>query len=260
VRLLPEARRERVVEVVGEHRMIAFAELAQAVGVSVDTVRRDVDALSAEGRVQRTRGGALVPVVRPRVSPIAHRLEADTPGKHAIAREAATLIPDGATLALNGGSTVLAFAEALSEHRGLTILTNNLRVPSAVAPTAAADVFLLGGRVNRDAAATVGVAGAFGGERPPVVDYAVVGVGGLSAERGLSMGDPDEAAGVVEMMTMAGTTIVLCDAQKFGREAFAVVAPLDGFHVLVTDERPSGALARALQRAGVVVAVAGTAS
>ncbi|MBV9491318.1 MAG: DeoR/GlpR transcriptional regulator, partial [Verrucomicrobia bacterium] len=78
----------------------------------------------------------------------------------------------------------------------------------------------------------------------------------ISACDGLSTGLFEEALGASGMMATARRTLVLADASKWGLKAFACIGPLKGVQVLVTDQRPTGELAQALETAGVAVVVA----
>jgi len=254
-RLLPEERRRRIAAAVTRDGVARLDELAASIGVSVDTVRRDIDGLHAEGLVERTRGGAVAREARAGILPLDARIASQSPGKRAIARAAAELIVDGSSLLVNGGSTTLAFAGALSGRRRLSVVTNSLRVPSALSSAVVAQVHVLGGRVDPEIDATVG-SEVFRGDAAIAADVAVVSVGGLSAARGLSMSGPDEAALTAAMIGAAARTVVLCDAAKFGREALVRVGGLTAVDVLVTDEPPPPRLRAALDEAGVEVRVA----
>jgi len=254
-RLLPAERRRRIAAIVAGRGGVRLDELAREVGVSVDTARRDVDGLHDAGVIERTRGGAVARVQRESIVPLDDRIDRQNPGKQAIARAAARLIGDGSSLVINGGSTTLAFAEALASHRGLSIVTNNLRIPSALARSAVHDLYVLGGRVHPDVGATVG-SGVFRGEAPVACDVAVVSVGGIAARRGLSMADPEEATLTSEMIAASARAVVLCDATKFGREALMRVSDLHTVTVLVTDAEPPVDLREALREAGTELVVA----
>ena len=121
-------------------------DLAEHFEVSVDTIRRDLDALASRGLLTRTHGGA-VPVEQlvNRDSPFAIKMQTQTAEKRRIARAAADLIRDGETLIINGGSTTHYFAEELGHRRNLTVVTNNLSIPVALPKHAIRKIYVLGG-------------------------------------------------------------------------------------------------------------------
>ena len=183
------------------------------------------------------------------------RMNTRVSAKKRIARAACQLIRDGETLVLNGGSTTRLFAAELSERRNLTIVTNNLTVPTTLAGECVRDVYVLGGQYNGDAQVTVGPVG-FVSAASITVDSAVIGVGGITIKEGLSTTVLEEASMIFAMMNVARRTIVLADASKLGHSAFAQIAALDRIDTLVTDEEPPADLAQALEEARVELIVA----
>ncbi len=168
-----------------------------------------------------------------------------------IAYAASRLIGDRETLLVNGGSTTTLFAsELVSDH--VTVVTNNLGVP-AVVPTCC-DVYLLGGRYQRDSRATLGpllLAGV-----SIAADTAIIGVGGITVEQGLTTALLEEALTATAMIDAASRTIVVVEASKFGQRCMAHIAPLASIDILVTDSEPPSDLAMALAEAQVQVMIA----
>ena len=161
------------------------------------------------------------------------------------------LVGDGETLIINGGSTTRAFAAALGVRRNLTVVTNNLGIPSALGGEAVRDVYILGGQYRAEAQVTIGEIG-FGSVTGISADTAVIGVGGLSATGGLSTTILAEAG----MIAAARRTIVLADSSKCGHDSFAQIAPLARIDSLVTNAAPAAELGRALEEAGVELVIA----
>ena len=251
---LPALRQERLLALLQSRGQATVAELVTLLDVSRDTVRRDLDALEARGLLVRTHGGAVHRQRLVRVdTTLGLRMDAHAEAKRRIGAAAAALVRDGETLLLNGGSSTVAFAEALGGHRDLTLVTNNLRVPPATPDQAVRSLYLLGGTYWAVSQVTIGPLG-LPGIAGFDVDTAVIGVTGLSAE-GPTMGRLEEAAETAAMVAAARRTLVLADSSKFDVAAFARIAPLDRIAHLVTDAPPAAALAAALARAGVAVLV-----
>jgi DeoR/GlpR family transcriptional regulator of sugar metabolism len=250
---LPAKRHLELLRLLRARGQVSVKDLSRHFQISEDTVRRDLALLAERGLLTRTHGGA-VALERPvdRDATFTQRMNACIAEKRRIARAACRLIGEGETLALNGGSTTRYFAEQLDQD-DLTIVTNNLSVPAALPDACARKVYVLGGRYERQMQATLGPVALSGlGLR---VDCAVIGVGGISACDGLSTSLFEEALGAAGMMAAARRTMVLADASKWGINAFACIGPLKGVQVLVTDQRPTGELAQALEKAGVTVVV-----
>ena len=252
---IPAQRRGELLKVAKERGAITVVESASQFAVSADTIRRDLDYLAERGLLKRTHGGAvpLNDVIVPDI-PVTQRSVARAAAKGRIARQAATLIVNGETLFIYGGSTTRAFVGELGERRGLTIVTNDLGIPGAMTPDTARAVYLVGGQVLTQSQITIGMVG-FPEAGPISADTAVIGVGGIS-ERGLSTTILEEAAMMAEMMDAARRVIVLADATKLGRSVFAHIGPLDKIDVLVTDAEPPPQLAAALSESRVEIVVA----
>jgi DeoR family fructose operon transcriptional repressor len=256
-RRLPAGRKAQLAAYVAEAGEVTVSALAERFGVSIDTIRRDLDQLSADGVLVRTYGGAvsqssLAPVDRA----VNVRLGMQEPEKEAIAAIAASLVNDGSIIIINGGTTTLAVARNLSNHRDLTVATNNLLVPPALPPAAIRDLYIFGGAVRPLTLASVGpvsfrVAG--GSELDISCDLALIGVGAVSAVAGYTTSNLAEAAMMREMISRATRVAILADSSKFGRRLFAQVSELGSADYLITDSTPPPDLAEALEESGVEV-------
>jgi DeoR family fructose operon transcriptional repressor len=256
-RRLPAGRKADLAAYVVQLGQVTVAQLAERFSVSVDTIRRDLDQLDADGVLIRTHGGAVSLSASPRPdSGVDVRARMQTSAKDTIGALAASLIPDGSSLVINAGTTTLALTRHLHDRRDLTIATNSLTIPTEIDPRTFRDLYVFGGTVRLSAQATVG----------PVVfplmttgqidircDLALIAVGGVSHDRGYMTSSPGEATMMREMMARAEEVIVLADSTKFGRRLFAQIAELGRADRLVTDLAPPEKLGAALRSAGVEV-------
>lgn len=249
---LPARRRADLTAFIQRRGQATITELAEEFGVSVDTVRRDLDHLASRGLLARTHGGA-VPggELATTERPMTDRLHENREAKETIARAAAGLVRDDETLLVNGGTTALSTVAALGGSRGLTIVTNNLRVPGVAPARAVRDLFVLGGSCRLSSLVTLGPV-RFPDTAGIGADTALIAVGGV-APSGLSVSNIPEAQMIQEMMEAAQRVVILADSTKFDRRSLAVICPLSRIDVLVTDRRPSGDLAHALDQAEITV-------
>jgi DeoR family glycerol-3-phosphate regulon repressor/DeoR family fructose operon transcriptional repressor len=250
-RRLPAGRKAQLAAYVAETGEVTVSALADRFGVSIDTIRRDLDQLSADGVLVRTYGGAVSQSTLSRVDrAVDVRLNMEEREKEKIAVLAAALVEDGSIVMINGGTTTLAVARNLRNHRDLTVATNNLLVPPALPPTAVRDVYVFGGAVRTLTLATVGPVSfraAGGGEMDISCDLALIGVGAVSAVAGYTTSNLAEATMMREMISRATRVAILADSSKFGRRLFAQVCELGGADYLVTDSTPPPDLLAALQ-------------
>jgi DeoR family fructose operon transcriptional repressor len=256
-RHLPAGRKARLAAYVAETGQVTVGALAERFGVSIDTIRRDLDQLSAEGVLVRTYGGAVSLSTVSRVDrAVDVRLNLQEAEKEKIATLALSLVEDGSTIMINGGTTTLALARKLHNHRDLTVATNNLLVPPALSTTAIRDLYVFGGAVRLTTQATIGpvslrVAG--GTELDIRCDLALIGVGAISVDAGYSTSNVGEAIMMRDMMSRAARVAILADSSKFGRRLFAKVADLGSADYLVTDSSPAPDLLDTLTENGVEV-------
>jgi DeoR family transcriptional regulator, fructose operon transcriptional repressor len=253
---LPAQRRARLVQLVRERGHASVAELADDFAVSMDTIRRDLDYLAERRLLTRTHGGAMLPgELAAADSSFENRSVTHHAAKAGIGKAAAALISDGETVIINGGTTTLAVARALTGVQSLTVVTNNLRVPVEIASSAVRDLYVIGGACRVSSHVTVGPL-VFPDSTGISADTGVIGVGGISVESGLSGTHLGEAQMMRQMIDACTRLIVVADASKFGRSAFVHICPLARMSVLVTDAAPAGELAETLADADVEVVVA----
>jgi DeoR family transcriptional regulator, fructose operon transcriptional repressor len=256
-RHLPASRRAALLEHLGATGQLTVAQIAERFGVSIDTIRRDLDQLDAEGLLVRTHGGAVSIAAVPRSDRgLDVRMRMQTAEKETIAELAAGLVVDGSVIMLNGGTTTLAVARKLGEHRELTVATNNLRIPAEIPNKALRDLYVFGGPVRTVGQTTTGPVSfqlTAGGDQVEVqADLAIIAVGAVSPT-GYSTSNIGDAAMMAEMMAHASRVAILADSTKFGRRLFAQIAELGRADWFVTDAPPPAELAAALASADVEV-------
>jgi DeoR/GlpR family transcriptional regulator of sugar metabolism len=183
-----------------------------------------------------------------------NRRDTQREAKERIGRAAARLVENGETVIINGGTTALEAARALVGLRNLTIVTNNLLVPSEVPQDAVRDLYVLGGMCRIRSMVTIGPVG-FTGTRGIRADVALIGVGGVS-ENGYSTSHLGEAQMMQQMIESASRVVILADASKFGRHAFVHICALGDSTALVTNALPQPDLDQALREADVDIIVA----
>ncbi|GIJ03104.1 DeoR/GlpR family DNA-binding transcription regulator [Spirilliplanes yamanashiensis] len=258
-RHLPAGRKAQLAAYVADTGQVTVGELAERFGVSIDTVRRDLDQLAADGVLVRTYGGAVSRSTVTRTDrAVDQRLSVQEQEKEKIAALAATLVQDSSTIMINGGTTTLALARTLGQHRDLTVATNNLLVPGALPPAAVRDIYVFGGAVRSLTLATIGPVSfrsSTGADLDISCDLALIGVGAVDAEAGYTTSNLAEGAMMQEMISRAARVAILADSSKFGRRLFAQVSELGAADYLITDAPPAPDLRDALEAGGVELLV-----
>jgi DeoR/GlpR family transcriptional regulator of sugar metabolism len=238
---------------------VSITTLADELGVSGMTVRRDLDLLGKRGLLERTHGGAVVAGPLTTLAfdedepSFEHRMRRQAAEKSSIAEAAAKLVASGESVGLDVGTSILALASALAPRRDLRIFTNNLRVSMQMAE-GNSTVYILGGQVRVPEFSVIGPQ-AVEGLKSHFLDKVFIGVSGIDAN-GLYDYSPEDTEVKRAFIANAGSVIVLCDSSKFGRRALSRIVPLDKVSILVTDTAPPSDLAAALVDCGVKIIVA----
>jgi DeoR/GlpR family transcriptional regulator of sugar metabolism len=247
-------RRERLLDLVADGVTRADA-LAEALGVTVSTIRRDLSRLVSEGRVVRSYGGVAAELERVAEAPLAERARQRRSAKQAIGRLAATLVEDDQTLLLDAGTTVARLAASLRGRSGLTVVTSGLSAAEVLEPMPDIELYLLGGRVRRISHGLVGPL-AEAALRRLTADIVFLGADGLHPRRGICEATLEQTHLKELMAASADRVVVLADASKLGAAPFEAWAPLEGRWTLVTDSEAGADQLGSFEKAGVEVLVA----
>ena len=246
--MLAAQRRDLLVERLRTDGRLVAKDLAAELGVSEDSVRRDLRELAAAGLCQRVYGGALP--VSPAIADHAGRERVEPASKERVAVAAARLVAPGSTVILDGGTTALAVVRALPLDLEATVVTHSPTVAAALVDHRDVEVFLLGGRLFKHSLVTCGAA-AVEAAQAVTADVFLLGVTGVHHEAGLTTGDADEAAMKRALARRAADTYVLASAEKIGAASRFAVLPLTEVTAVVTDADPGSAAVRDLVASGV---------
>ncbi|GHF92844.1 MULTISPECIES: DeoR/GlpR family DNA-binding transcription regulator [Streptomyces] len=251
--MLAAQRRAHLLDLLARQGKIVAKDVAADLGISEDSVRRDLRDLASEGLCQRVYGGALP--VSPAVADYAARQSVAPEGKRRIALAAAALVRPGSALILDGGTTALAVARALAPELDCTVITHSPTVATALLDHPKAEVFLLGGRLFKHSAVTCGAAAAEAAQNVSA-DLFLLGVTGVHPDAGLTTGDAEEAAMKRALAARAADTYVLASSEKIGAASRFRVLPWEGVTGLLTDADPHHPVLRSLAARGVEVLAA----
>ena len=249
--MLTAERRQTILARLERDGRVVASELVTSLGVSEDTVRRDLRDLAEQGLLHRVHGGAL-PSAPPTVS-FARRLDVAHEQKVALADAALPLLAGARVIVLDGGTTALELARRLTPMYSGTVVTNAPPVASALANHPRAEVILIGGKLLKDAQVAVGAV-AVEALHTLRADVCVLGICSLHPDVGVTTPHNEEAQVKRAMTACSGVVIALATADKLRTASPWVVARLADVDHLVTDG--DNALTRPYATAGInVVAV-----
>ena len=246
------ARHKSILARLSDEQTCSIVELATALNVSGETIRRDIRELSAAGHVAKVHGAVVLPESETEQA-YQKRLRINATEKRAIADAAVKLIPDASSLMIDTGSTTTYFARYLAERTRLIVITNCAEIARTVASKRGNEVYLAGGVLRVDDDATFGSSAVTFVEQFRA-DFAVLSVGGFSAD-GIMDYHLEEARLAQAMITRARTTMVLADSSKFRMAAPVWIADWSDVDVLVTDSGASADLIKALEAKDVEIRV-----
>ncbi|WP_405084650.1 DeoR/GlpR family DNA-binding transcription regulator [Microbispora sp. NBC_01389] len=251
--MLPAQRHQRIIETLGRKGTVRTEDLAALLGVSHETVRRDLAVLERRALLVRVHGGATsAPSGTGEELSYLERSTSQSGAKAVIGGLAAGLLRPRQTVIIDVGTTAVHLARAVPPSFRGVVATCSLLVAAELAGRPGVEVLVAGGRVRQG---DLAVSNAWTVEffEDLRADVAFVGSGGVDAHAGLTDYFLDEVATKRVILARTARTYVLADTEKHGRVAAYRVCGLDGPSGLVTDAEPSPALASALARAGTEV-------
>ena len=242
----PGQRQLKIIDLLHQQDKVSVPELVSLFGVSAETIRRDLSALSEQGKAQKTHGGACAPRIIGEGS-FQQRLRKHIAQKRQVAKTAAALIQPGDSLFIDTGSTTLAFAEQVSAIDSLTVITNSCDIARIIAASKTAQVYLLGGTYHADNHQSIGPM-AISQLKNFRARRAILTIGGIHPQAGVTDFSCEEALIAQTMIAQAEQTVVLADSSKLDLIAPFAVCSLAQVDYFVSYARPDEALRHALER------------
>ncbi|MHB0856655.1 MAG: DeoR/GlpR family DNA-binding transcription regulator [Anaerolineae bacterium] len=251
--MLGYERREYIRQLISARHQASVVELSELLGVSASTIRRDLARMERAELLERQYGGASAPATRATPEPpLWDRTSEQAEEKHRIGQAAATLIHDGETIFIGGGTTTPGVAHHVRGKRGLTVFTNAWKIAQILIDDPEITLVLVGGIVRRSELSFVGPL-AEQALREVRADKVILGIRAIHPQFGLTNDGLMETQTDRSIVRCAPEVIVVADHTKFGRVAPSFVAPVSAMHVLVTDQRAPADVLAELSQAGVRV-------
>jgi DeoR family transcriptional regulator of aga operon len=250
-------RTERILRELRQAGSISVEQVGALLGVSVATVRRDLQDLEDKGLLRRTHGGA-VSIEPLFYEPFRHdssfqeQIERHAEEKRRIALAASEMVQDGETIALTAGTTTTEVVRSIRNRSGVTVVTSTINVAMELSKRRDLEVFVTGGFLRGDWFSLVGPAAAYAMGQINV-DKAFLGMNGIDAEKGLTSANSGEAAINRVIVNQAKQRIVVADHSKLGAVATYRFCGSNEVHVLITDTGASDTTIGPFEALGIEV-------
>ena len=245
------SRQESFLSLLRQQGEVEVERLAKDWNIATQTVRRDLGVLCHAGLALRTHGGAKR-ISGASVMAYEDRRMVHLNAKQAIAGATAKLIPNGASVALNIGTTTELVAEALRQHRGLTVVSNNVNMVPIFRGSGLKSLHLIGGEVRMSDGAIIGSEAARAISHYKV-DFAIIGASALDEEGAVLDFDHHEVEVARAILAHARCKILVADGSKFGVPAPYKICDMDQLDHIVLESAPPQAFAQRLSAASTAL-------
>ena len=255
-------RHEGIKNLLAVAGFVGVQDLADRFNVTTETIRRDLEQMEIEGVAKRVRGGAVSTSKRAPSdtgiiyeSAYIHRKEDFAAEKQAIASVAADMINDGDTVIITPGTTTQAVASLIHGKKDVTVITNSLPIAMELSDREGVSVFCLGGFARSE---NYSVVGDDVSDRISMfnANKLIMGIGGISAEAGLTDYRMDESSVIRAFINKAEYAIGVTDHSKIGKILRVNICPAARLDCLITDPGIEADQKQALERQGIEVKIA----
>jgi len=248
--MLTTHRKQQILSILKRQGQVIAKDVSQEMGVSEDTIRRDLREMAQQGLLQRVHGGALP--ASPALADFAGRERIAPDGKVAIGRAAARMLRPGQVVMLDGGTTARQVARHIPLDLQATIVTHSPTIALELLNHPRVEVILIGGRLFKHSVVAVGAV-TIEAIAQVHADTYFMGVTGVHPKTGLTTGDYEEAAVKRALSQAAAETIVLASSEKLNTASPYVVVPLSAISGIITERATPASLTRPYEKLGISV-------
>ncbi len=233
--MLKKERQEFILHQLNLHNKILCADLSNMMGVSDDTIRRDLQELAQEEKLIKVHGGALSKSFH---TAFDRKMVYNLEDKNIIAQKTAALVQSGMYILTSGGTSILEFAKSLDPNLNATFFTCSLNAAIEFAHHPSIEVVMIGDKVSKDSMLTTG-ASAVQTIESVQADLCILGINSLDTQFGLSENDWEVVQIKKAMIKASKKTICIGISEKLNSQQKIKVANLDEIDILITELDPS---------------------
>ena len=249
--LLAEERYEKILEMLEKDRSVKVSMLTKMFGVSIETIRRDLEHLEKQGLLERVYGGAVLSKISSRQLPFKTREKEHLEEKQEIAEIASRFISEGQSIAVDASTTAFEVVKVLkSKFQRLTVLTNSLHVANELSNMEKYTVILAGGILKNEELSLSGMLTEYAISQFNI-DTAFIGVSGISLKDGLTDYMFDQLPIQRKMIEVSQQSIVLAHSNKFDTSSLIKICDIDEINMIITDSKIKPNVLERYQKAGI---------
>ena len=247
--MLKKERQEFILHQLNLHNKILCADLSNKMGVSDDTIRRDLQELAQEDKLIKVHGGALSKSFH---TAFDRKMVYNLENKHIIAQKTAALVQSGMYILTSGGTSILEFAKSLDPNLNATFFTCSLNAAIEFAHHPSIEVVMIGDKVSKDSMLATG-ASAVQTIESIQADLCILGINSLDTQFGLSENDWEVVQIKKAMIKASKKTICIGISEKLNSQQKIKVANLDEIDILITELDPEDPLLLPFKHMGLTI-------
>ena len=247
--MLKKERQEFILHQLNLHNKILCADLSNKMGVSDDTIRRDLQELAQEDKLIKVHGGALSKSFH---TAFDRKMVYNLEDKHIIAQKTAALVQSGMYILTSGGTSILEFAKSLDPNLNATFFTCSLNAAIEFAHHPSIEVVMIGDKVSKDSMLATG-ASAVQTIESIQADLCILGINSLDTQFGLSENDWEVVQIKKAMIKASKKTICIGISEKLNSQQKIKVANLDEIDILITELDPEDPLLLPFKHKGLTI-------
>lgn len=255
--MLQDERYKIIIDHLKLHNIAKISELVQLTGVSIDTVRRDLEALESKYMLKRVHGGVILEENSVTKYSFRNREIKNKAEKTELAAKVVEYIREGQSIALNSGTTNIEVAKKIAEHfETLTIITNSLKIVEMISHKSNFKIILPGGILNNEEGSLHGCQ-CEASLAQYNIDVAILAVNAVSLEKGIMDFRFEEMNIIKAMMNSAGKSILAVDSSKLESVSLINVCSLKNIDMIITDSKVNSGILDKYRDNGILIETAG---
>ncbi|MFI8494002.1 DeoR/GlpR family DNA-binding transcription regulator [Peribacillus butanolivorans] len=231
--MLPLERQKKIIELLTIKKVMKIAELTEELKVSIETLRRDLNFLTKQGKIEKIYGGVKLVKSQFGESTIDERMFSQLKEKEMIAQKCSEYINDGDCIYIDSGSTTYQIAKYIKQKKKLTVITSSIPVVNELI-NSDIELLIIGGKVRQNEQSIVAFDYLFNFSELNI-SKAFICASGITIEKGISDYNLDEANTRKKIIELSKEVYVAADSTKFGKDVTIGIASLENIDYIITD-------------------------